>query len=298
MESLSLIQWILLIIALLCLVPSFVLIKYYRFFKVDDYLILSGFFIATSIGIISNIVASQTNELIFYKLHYWGLNVSNFFLFVHATRIIWKKAPRPIWYLGVIWGSILVFLITFWEIMEQPESAKVLFVTIPHSTSSHYPQGAGLMTQGGVVIYSTAHRILSILYFIFTMALFLFAYYKVEPVGAYKKNVIAKRLWMTAGLLYLMYLIWVLPWFGENFLKNILVLLTIVIISYISIFLPEAVLISEVQLTRTSNLYKIVEELYNLEAVEKPGKIKERGTAKITEYLSFIKEQNPDFLGG
>ncbi|MFX0123844.1 MAG: hypothetical protein ACFFAE_09420 [Candidatus Hodarchaeota archaeon] len=157
-----------------------------------------------------------------------------------------------------------------------------------HNYSSYYLQGACLVTQGGVIISSSGFNFLSNMFDIFVVALLLYAYIKVQIVKPTAEIIRAQRLLIIAAGILLIYTIIVLPWFIFIPLPNALVLITLVIVSYIAIRVPEGLLLSHVQILRAIGLYKEMKVLSPEQAT------KRYGSHSLVEYLQNIP---PEFIG-
>ncbi|UCG00937.1 MAG: hypothetical protein JSW11_15135 [Candidatus Heimdallarchaeota archaeon] len=172
--------------------------------------------------------------------------------------------------------------------MVQPETATVLFWKMSHNYSSYYPQGAGLITQGGVIISSTGFNFLSNMFDFFVVALLLYAYIKVQIVQPTAEIIRARRFLIIAAAILSIYTIIVLPWFTFIPLPNALVLITLVIVSYIAFRVPEGLLLSHVQILRAIGLYKEMKVLSSEQAT------KRYGSHSLVEYLQNIP---PELIG-
>ncbi len=288
MIDLSATELVNLILATMALLPAGVLVNQYRRTGVQDYLLFGGTFILFFVMLLATVIGSITNLLILMQIHHWCYNILFFFLFLQAVRMRWDFAPRFIWYLGVIWCSILVFLIFFWELMAQPDRAVVLFLEMPHGHSSYYPDGAGFMTSGGIIIYSTAHNILRVLYSIYIWILLLYAHWTVKPVYSSDRIILARRLMICAVIAGFIYLILCLPWFPYVPLLNAFLILVFLVIAYVSIRIPEGLLISQTQILRVVKLYKEIKNLTSKQAVQRFG---------MPSLIDYLQNIPPELLG-
>jgi len=134
----------------------------------------------------------------------------------------------------------------------------VLFSTRPRTYSSFAPLDAGIEWKGRI-LYSSANLLLGILFFQFVLLLLIYSYMSITVVHDSPRVKKSKRLFVISWSVFLLWTILISPWFAELFaLPNALLIITIVIVSYISLELPEAVLISHSQLYRAKGLYDIV----------------------------------------
>lgn len=288
MIDLSATELINLTLAIMALLPGGVLVNQYRRTGVQDYLLFGGAFILFFMMLIAAVIGSINKLLILMQIHHWCYNILFFLLFLHAMRMRWDIAPRFLWYLGMIWCSILVFLIFFWELMPQPDRAVVLFLEMPHGHSSYYPDGAGFMTKGGVIIYSTAHNILRVFYSIYIWILLLYAYWTVKPVHTSERIILARRLMISAIIMGLIYLVLCIPWFPYVPLLNAFLVLVFIIIAYVSIRIPEGLLISHTQILRVVKLYKEIKNLTPKQAVQRFG---------MPSLIDYLQNIPPELLG-
>ena len=210
------------------------------------------------------ILLARTNTLIYFQIDHVFVTIISLLFFIHSCRLIWDHIPTVIWYIGVIWFAILIFLTLFWELTEQPETAYVIFMDMPARHNTYFPKGAGLVTQGGVVIYSSAHSFLADVYRILGACLLVYAYFTVKPVNPTPKILLSRSGWRIAALLLLAWCTLTVPWFPRFTYINSLLLILQIIIAYIAIFIPETMLISHAQVLRARYLYEKVFELQNI----------------------------------
>ncbi len=275
-------QWIIVFIGLITIVPSTVLTKQYLKTRVLDFLLFAGMFISAFLAASSHIVAGATDMLIYYQIVQWSLSITSFLFFLHSVRLVWVRTPTVIWYVGVIWFALLMFLILLWEKMEQTETAYVLFMEMPRTYSDYYPKGAGLVTDGGVTVLSTSHYTLATLYRLFGAVLLLYAYSSVRPISPSERIKLSRRLWIANSVILLVWTIYLLPGVPHIPYMNGLILVILIIVAYIAIFIPETMLISHVQLLRALELYKKVQQ------VDTRREIEAFGTESIVRYLERI----------
>ncbi len=154
-----------LIIAFLALIPALIILRQFLQTRLKDYFIVFSIFFSAFITFSFHVIASQTNLLISYQIHHIATNTIYFCIFLHAVRVRWQRVPVVIWYSGIIWFITLILLILFWDLMQQPDDAKVLFWNMPQAFISYSPNGAGLITNNDVIIYSTSFRIIADTYY-------------------------------------------------------------------------------------------------------------------------------------
>ncbi len=289
MTDLGLIELVNLFLASIALIPAVLIAKQYRRTGIEDYLIFAAAFFTFSILLTTSVIGIVTKELFIMQLDHWLYNSLFFLWFLHSVRMRWDRTPRVVWYTGIIWYALLMFLILFWEVMSpQPDNAIVLFMEMPRTHSTYYPFGAGIMTTGGVIIYSTAHGILRLLFHMYVWAILLYAYWTVKPVYSSERIILARRLMISAGVIGLIYMILSLPWFPDIPLLNAILIIGFGLVIYVAIRIPEGLVLSQVQIIRAVSLYKEVKDLSSELA------IKRFGMPSLVEYLQNIP---PEIIG-
>lgn len=273
--------------SIIMIIPSTILLKNYFKTKLIDYLYFALFFIFGSLGLLAVSLSKFYELLILEQLRQWLLVTAIFLLFLHTVKILWDKPPKIIWYSGVIWYALLMFLTFFFKIFDQPDKAKVLFLELPHTFSGTHPFGAGVQTENGIIIISTSFNQLFNLYFLLIMVLLNYAYIKVKPISPTKRIIRAKRLWLVA---WISFLIWAVIAIGINFLfeiGNMFILITMIIIAIIAFTIPEAMLISEHQILHAIDLYNRINELRTEKQKD------EFGMPELVKYIQSLPSDLP-----
>lgn len=269
--------------AIIMIIPSVILLKHYFKTWLIDYLRFAIFFILASLGLFLVTLSGIYELLILEQLRHWILTSMVFILFLHSIKILWEKPPRVIFYLGVIWYAFLMILGIFFKIFQQPhDKAKVLFLELPYTFSGTHPFGAGVKTEGGNIIISSSYGQLWYLFLIFVNILLIYSYIKVIPINPTKRIILARRLWLIAFISYLFYAV---IGIGLNLLfdlANIFILLAVLIVGYIAFRLPEAMLISEVQILNAFDLYDKIRDLTTDE------KRAEFGLSQLVNYIQSL----------
>lgn len=288
MVNLSLLHLANIAISTLALIPSLVLIRMFIRTRISEYLLFAIFFIFGSIAGYMVVIVDLTNALIYWKILGISTNATYFVLFLHATRVRWEKPPRLIWYVGLSWFSILVVSILLWQSMDLPDRARVLFWEMPANYSPVTSGGAGLEISDNVYLYASSFSVLGTLFIIFTVCLLLYTYTTLKPVMATKRVNRTRRLWILAFIPLLIFWVNVMPGVGilSNTIAPGLVIVLLVLVVYITIFLPESVLITQTQIIRAQSLYRAV--LLGDVGIIDLGKVE-----KISEYI----KQLPKDLG-
>ena len=247
-----------LILAFVGIFPSILLLKLYFQTKITDYLLFGLFFLDGIMVLVLDPIAGITNNLIFFQLHHLSIDFAFLLLFIHACRMTWKRIPRSVLFIGFSYYLILLFMTLLWQNFTQPEFANVIFINLPHSFSSYFPEGAGLK-YNGIIIYSTAFRYIGEFFRIFSLIFLFNAYYfKSRPylIESDNKIVRARQIWLLIWSLFLLHTLSLI--FFPYSLVSIFLVIAAVLIFYITFFLPEGLLISSVQLTRILPLYSFI----------------------------------------
>ena len=252
-------QWLGVIVAILAIIPTIILLSYYKKTLFIDYFLFGMFFLFATIVLFADPLAGLTNILIVYQIHHISIDTAYLLLFLHAVRMRWRRAPRILMFIGITWYLLLFLMTLTWQLMYQPQSAQVVFWYLPHTFSSYYPLGAGLKING-VIIYSTAFRYWGELYRLYSIGVLLYAYITVKPIIHSSKINLAKRLWILIWILLLIHAISLFPWFDFTNIVDIFLIGGGLILAFISIRMPEAILISESQLIRLKELYDKIDD--------------------------------------
>lgn len=242
------------LVAILLTPTVFLLIKSYLRTRITDYLIFASFLFFAGFALIADPLASSTNLLIFYQLHHISIDSAVFSISLHASRVIWSKIPKLFLILSSGYYLFLFVLTMSWHLMIQPDVGKFLFFDIKHSYSSYFPLGAGL-TIGNVIIYSTAFRYFGEIYRTIIILFLVWAYIKIKPVETSPRIIWAKRLWIISWLFVLIHAFSLFPWTNITDVVSIFLIISGVLIVFITLTIPEALLISHIQVYRLLKVY-------------------------------------------
>lgn len=228
-------------------------------------------------------------------MHHWALLWAEFSFFLHGCRILWNEPPRIIWYIGVCSFSILAFLVLFFELTPQPEVTKFFFINIPTSPSYAYPLGAGLVTSGGVVIYSTNQYFLESVFSFYCICVMFYAYLTLNPPFPTKNVLLAKKVMIIACVLVFVWGILSFPWtyhlfsFLNSSMTNAMPMIAAALMAFNAIFIPESMLISQAQITRIIGLY----DRSKLESEDQVYKRKSESISKnsLNDYIKAIQKE-------
>ncbi|MHA2298816.1 MAG: hypothetical protein ACXAEU_26530 [Candidatus Hodarchaeales archaeon] len=273
-------------------IPGVYLLRNYYKTRITDYLLFSMVFFLMDIDCFLTVLIEtepyNENLLIFQAaclVSYFTL----FFIFLHAIRVKWDKAPRPLFYFGISWFVIIIFSIFLLEPVPYVLDVVKLWLI---DVKILLPFPFALLTQGGVVLFDkeTMYQF----YRPFVCGLFVYAYLTSKQVEVEGRLKIAKYLWVCSfGLIGFSNLLLL----GDVFMiagwplgiQNIIIpflfaVIGMVITPFIAVFFPEAVLITHTQVTRATSIYN---EIKNGQLTE-TGKIPDFGVDKIISYLKSI----------
>ncbi|MFQ5977719.1 MAG: hypothetical protein ACE5OZ_06310 [Candidatus Heimdallarchaeota archaeon] len=287
--------WLFIGLALLGLIPTFILLRYYQRTRILDHLLFALVFLT---GIINQIFAifwvisppsvvieqglASTHALIF------------FWMFLHAIRLKWEHPPKIVWYSGTIWYAILQFSVLLYEKATLPDHTTIWFVTMRRMPITESAEGAGLITQDGTIIMGTGYEFLLFTFRLFVLLVFIYAYWTTEFVMEYKRLKTTRNLWILSGFLILIYAIlllgyqfyfWDVP-FQVAYVFNFFAL---VVIAYVTLAYPEGVLLSQVQVERASPLREVFSSL------DSEKRAKRFGLASFNEFIRILSESQPRY---
>ncbi|MCE7734466.1 MAG: hypothetical protein GPJ54_06285 [Candidatus Heimdallarchaeota archaeon] len=287
----SLAEFFFLSVGIVSLFPTFVLLRQYRYSRIRDYLFFSFAFFFNSVMQFTFYLIESDAKLIYLQIAYGSQVIFYFLFYLHGSQIEWIRPPKPITIIGWGWALSILILITFWSKLTFEPTETVFFVSMPRSFTSFYPNGAGISIKGHF-IHGTSYRVFSDLFRIFVMLLILRAYIRVVPVNETSRIKFAKQLWIIASSLHLIYLFSILPWGITNQWPGILNMISSLLILVIIVFIPEAALISKVQLLRANKLYN---KLAYTKLAEKASEVK-FGADSIFNYLENLPSDVKEML--
>ncbi|MHA2502900.1 MAG: hypothetical protein ACXAE3_08525 [Candidatus Kariarchaeaceae archaeon] len=265
---------------ILALIPAFFTTKNYLRTNIADFMLFSGVFICTALASFSNVVASETELLLFYKINSMVINVTFLILTLHAIRIRFDQPRKLMITLNLIYFSVLTIILFMWQLETQPDVGKVLFWELTYSSTNHHPKGAGFSLADGTIIYSTSHYLLGLVYWIYSSLILLYSYITTKPVFSSHRIRRGRQLWVLTWSILLMWAILLLPWAPKTDLINSLLLLSLLLIVFLSIKYPESLLISQTQVIRALALYEKVNARI----------VPEIGMDSLVEYLQNLPD--------
>ncbi|MHA2248369.1 MAG: hypothetical protein ACXADY_25705 [Candidatus Hodarchaeales archaeon] len=262
-QSLDIIDWIIMGIALLCLIPAYLFFVYFRRTNLADFGIYTGmwlFGLTLQFGKVAQKIAPTT--IIIQQISDSCNIIFWFLVFLYAIRMKWEYPPRSLWYFGIIWFSFMQLTILMYEVVQLPNSGVVLFIEMRKFLDFiPYDIGIGLITQNGVIIMARGFQFLAVVYRLFALLLFIFVHLTVEPAIQDSRINLAKKLWVVAALLACFRPILIIGhslkiWTVTSSIVNLATLAGMLMIAYVAIRYPEALLLTHVQLIRAYNFYK------------------------------------------
>ena len=261
-QSLDTIDWIIMGIALLCLIPAYLFFVYFRRTNIADFGIYTGmwlFGLTLQFGKVAQKIAPTT---IIVQQISDSCNILFFFLvFLYAVRMKWEHPPRVLWYSGIIWFSFMQLIILMYEVVQLPDSGFLLFFEMQKFVD-FIPQdrGIGLITQNGVIVMARGYQFLAVCFRLFALLLFIFVHMTVEPATRDSRIDFARKLWILAASLACIRPLLLIGhifklWTVTPTIINLSTLAGMVMIAYVTIRYPEALLLTQVQLVRAYNFY-------------------------------------------
>ncbi|MHA2248370.1 MAG: hypothetical protein ACXADY_25710 [Candidatus Hodarchaeales archaeon] len=284
LQLFSPLDWVLMGIALLCLIPAFLFLKYFQYTGVGDYSLYSGMWITGMITHFAKVIHNRIYPDIIAQQIADAFSILFFFLvFLYAMRMKWEHPPRVLWYSGIIWFSFMQLIILLYEVVFIPERG--IFFIFEVIRFGDWEIGVGFISQGGIIIMSSGFRLLSHIWRLFVMLLFIYVNLTTPFIIKMDHRVkVARNLWVSAGLIACIPPILVLGhhfslWTVSEVIYNTFYLLGLINIAYVSIRYPESLLLSYVQIARAHNLYKTI-QTNNMQ--------KEFGISVLIEYLQKL----------
>lgn len=269
---------------ILAIIPIIILFKQYRKTGMMDFLYFSIFFFSGAIAIISDLLIPTYNVLILFQLEWWAFNSCAMILLIHSANLLWEKIPNWIWYGGWSYFVGLSVMILFWDLSPTTPKATVLFFDMPHSFLTHYPQGAGLMLDNGVVIYAAGFRLLGDLFFFFSVGVAIYAYFRIELVVDDPNLKRARLIWLYSLIGLFLWVVSILPWFEVGLVSVIIILVVLPVFGYIGFVIPEFMLISQAQLLRAHDLY------FRVIKLETELELEQFGMKRLVQYVRNLPE--------
>lgn len=268
-----------LVVAFLSIIPAALLLRQFLKTKIRDYLIFCIFFLDGFVVLTLDVIAGVTKDLILIKAHHISIDLIYVILILHATRIIWKKTPVIIYAITFVWFFSLMGMTLLWTLTAPVKSGNWLGIAsfpISYSSYAFSDTGTGVaaaLKVGSMIIYGTQFRIFGDAFRLWAVGLLLYAYITAQPLNPTPKILKAKKIWIIVWVMILVHAIVLFPPFGGYAIFATVVGLVLIIagilITYIALFIPEAILISRVQVQRVFELYEKLQKASNEEEIEK-----------------------------
>ncbi|MHA2503665.1 MAG: hypothetical protein ACXAE3_12435 [Candidatus Kariarchaeaceae archaeon] len=253
------------VITAILLVPGSIELYYYFKTRLFDYLLLSGVYLSTIFLFVANIMIineSHGGYLFPLKSQFIATHVTYFLMLIHVNRIRNSTKSKVLLVIGSLWFVTLMFLTLSWELTIQPDSINLLGIKLGIGYEGVHPQGASYYL-GSLLLYSSSFRLLGDLFGIFVFGYMFYTYYLITPLIQYYRIIQARRLWLVAISLFLGSLFLSLPGIYVTLgalLPTILLMFAFMILTYVAVFIPEALIMSEVLIFRMHRLYDLLDE--------------------------------------
>lgn len=273
-----------LVVSLAVLYPAYKLFQLYSQTKILDFLLFAIFFICGTLTGLTNILVGLTDALLFNQLFEIIFDFWYVAILIHALRIRKPKVSKVILGVGISYYLFLVLLILFWQNFNQPNTATVLFITLRHNYSSFYPLGAGLKFNN-IIIYSSGFRMLGDVFRLVISIYLILTYISIKPVLKTQQIIKAKKLWLIAWVLFLIWNIVIMFPLQPSFPVGIFFVLITVLFLYITWKYPESMVLSQAQIVRAIELYDLVNTTKKIETIQNIG------LESFSDYIKTVYEK-------
>ena len=286
LDTFELLDYLQLGVGVLTLVPFVLLLRYYRKTHLKDYLFFSGVFFSASINAFNGILRRANPEnVIFSQIQASTFTFISLFLFLHVIGIKWETPPKFLWYVGIIWFSIIQFSILFFERIDVPSNPKVLFMRMRPTEDTDID--IAIMTKNDNIILGQQFKFLSYTYLVFILVIFIYCYITADLVIKSDIAIKARLNWISsASALLILPIMYIGHWFDIWTVNESVGLGTFVLVALsigiILIRYPEAVLITYTQLMRVIDLYS------HVQSFEAEKEVKKFGMDRLVEYLQML----------
>ena len=251
-------QDIYLFVAITILFPAYILFKLNTKTKILDFLLFSIFFLCGTMTGSLNVLEGLTNNLLFNQLFEIFWDFWYIVLLLHALRMKNENINRKIFAIALSYFVLLFIIILLWKNFPQPNSATVIFITLIHNYSSFYPAGAGFELSNNVIIYSSAFRMLGDYYRVIITGYIILTYIRVEPIVQTNLILKAKRLWLLAWIIFLMWNILIMLPLPPSIPTGLPFFIVSLLILYITWKYPESMVLTHAQFARAIKLYDLM----------------------------------------
>ncbi|MFX1515603.1 MAG: hypothetical protein ACFFC6_04780 [Promethearchaeota archaeon] len=249
------------VLALVSLIPTTILYKYYRKTSILDYLIFSSLFFSAFINLLIFAVNTdlEVSNPILSQIEMSSYIIIMFLILIHTFRIKWEKTPPLIFYPNLL---LFLFLLIPFELVFSPEAEILILI----NTLGHlYRIGALIFA---IYVYTTVNIL-------------------IEDVRLER----VRKLWILVGLLLILFPIQriglILNFWGTNDFIEIMSTTGLILVALIALIYPEFVLISKIQISKAINLYT---EVLSFQS----DQIEDFGMKVLVNYLRRIP---PEIIG-
>lgn len=281
---------IVIVLNIAALIASILVLYYYKKTKLTDFLIYSWFFFQAFVTTAILIFALSNDILILYQLHWISMSTQYVLFFRHISKLVYDKTPKALNIIGYGFYLLIVIIIAFWKKMEQPMIGTQLFIFKgDHNQSSYFPLGGGL-EYDNTIILSSAYQGLMAIYFVLITTFGVYAYAKIQLVNSTPRTRRAKKLWILTYIFFFLFSALRLPYITEinsewNYLYgNVFATIGMALAIFTILTIPEAVLLSQVQVVRACSLYKMVH------VYEDKNSLNTMGLNRIYDYIKLISD--------
>lgn len=272
----------------------FILYQYWTT-KIKDYLIFSiafiSFFVDQLIVILTEIdlatpYNSQVSHLVFVwavRIQFWTTVVGWSSFVVIALRMKWHRINAIFW-LYTVWGSLLIIASLFMDIESLPDTGYFLGIIVP---TSYTGREILLFSIDGFLTIGQGYFTFLYLFRLSISLLFLYVNLTMKDTYGYPTYKWGKYLWISSMLTYsiaqVLNIASELIGITSDVLLQVLLGWAAMSLLIIVSFIPEAIILSKVQIVRVLKLYKD-KEIENI--------LGERFlTHNIYDYLKFIEDR-------
>ena len=223
MQDIVIIQFINSIASFLALIPIVIYFRNYKLTRLIDYLLFGTFLIAGVLILTTETIFKSISNFGVVIIHHIAIDTGFFILFLHAIHFRWVTKPKPILIIGFTWYALLL--------------------VFGYSTN-----------------YSPDYRLLGDLYRLYVLILLITFYSLVKPKYLTQNAQKAKRIWIIAWIFLLIHSLNLIntPIFPYSELMRIFYFLWIILTVYITLFIPEGLILSESQITKAIEFFSHV----------------------------------------
>jgi hypothetical protein len=255
-----------------------------------DYLILLGVWSLNFIAGALNPTLYGNKSVLSLQIRETLLIWSFYLLFLHGIRVIENpksKKYRIFTTVFLIYVLLLQILIIFWKELNQGTITQFGIDFKPEP--GYEGDGVGIGLINDFILYSSGHTFLRDVLTTIVSVTLLYSYFKVKPIHPTDRIQRAHSIWKIVSIsLFLVTLLdswlWRFTSINPN-LAGIFIFISATGIVIVSVFYPEAVLISQSQIYRISNLYDLIEKLTSKQHVS-------RRTKELVDYLENLPKSN------